>query len=84
MTVLAASCLSPRCAKFNALEDHAGGTYRAVYTIRFEEAVFALHCFQKKSRVELQLRRKRSMCGEHSSPTYVVARTSRTRACHLS
>lgn len=31
--------------------DHdAGGTYRAVYTVRFEQAVFVLHCFQKKSR----------------------------------
>lgn len=27
-----------------------GGTYRAVYTVRFEEAVFVLHCFQKKSK----------------------------------
>jgi phage-related protein len=32
------------------LEDDAGGTYRAVYTVRFEEAVFVLHCFQKKSK----------------------------------
>lgn len=23
--------------------------YRAVYTVRFEEAVYVLHCFQKKS-----------------------------------
>ncbi|MGD1015933.1 MAG: type II toxin-antitoxin system RelE/ParE family toxin [Roseiarcus sp.] len=26
------------------------GTYRAVYTVKFEEAVFVLHCFQKKSK----------------------------------
>jgi len=26
------------------------GTYRAVYTVRFEGAVFVLHMFQKKSR----------------------------------
>jgi phage-related protein len=32
------------------VEDDTGGTYRAVYTIRFEEAVFVLHCFQKKSK----------------------------------
>ena len=32
------------------LEDDAGGTYRAVYTVRFAEAVFVLHCFQKKSK----------------------------------
>ena len=32
------------------VEDDADGTYRAVYTVRFEEAVFVLHCFQKKSK----------------------------------
>jgi len=32
------------------LEDDADGTYRAVYTIKFKEAVFVLHCFQKKSK----------------------------------
>ena len=32
------------------MEDDADGTYRAVYTIRFQEAVFVLHCFQKKSK----------------------------------
>jgi phage-related protein len=26
------------------------GTYRAIYTVRFAEAVFVLHCFQKKSK----------------------------------
>ncbi len=31
------------------VEDDAGGAYRAVYTVKFEEAVFVLHCFQKKS-----------------------------------
>ena len=32
------------------VEDGRGGTYRAVYTIKFKEAVFVLHVFQKKSR----------------------------------
>jgi phage-related protein len=32
------------------VEDDAGGTYRAVYAVKFEEAVFVLHCFQKKSK----------------------------------
>lgn len=32
------------------VESDVGGTYRAVYTIKFAEAVFVLHCFQKKSR----------------------------------
>jgi phage-related protein len=29
--------------------DDSGGTYRAVYTVRFGEAVYVLHAFQKKS-----------------------------------
>jgi phage-related protein len=32
------------------VEDDASGTYRAVYTVKFDEAVFVLHCFQKKSK----------------------------------
>jgi phage-related protein len=32
------------------VEDDGGGTYRAVYTVKFEEAVFVLHAFQKKSK----------------------------------
>lgn len=33
-----------------AVEDDAGGTYRSVYTVQFDAAVFVLHCFQKKSK----------------------------------
>jgi phage-related protein len=29
--------------------DHRGDTYRAVYTVRFEHAIYVLHAFQKKS-----------------------------------
>lgn len=32
------------------VETDEGGTYRAVYTVKFVEAVFVLHCFQKKSK----------------------------------
>ncbi len=32
------------------VEADADGTYRAVYTVKFAEAVFVLHCFQKKSK----------------------------------
>jgi phage-related protein len=32
------------------VEDDADGTYRAVYTVKFKEAIFVLHCFQKKSK----------------------------------
>ena len=31
------------------VEYNKGGTYRAVYTVRFTEAVIVLHVFQKKS-----------------------------------
>jgi len=30
--------------------DHRGDTWRSVYTVRFEEAVYVLHAFQKKSK----------------------------------
>ena len=31
------------------VEDNDGSTFRAVYTVRFKNAVYVLHCFQKKS-----------------------------------
>ncbi len=31
------------------VEDHRGDTYRAVYTVQFENAAYVLHAFQKKS-----------------------------------
>jgi len=31
------------------VEDHRGDAYRAVYTVKFGEAVYVLHAFQKKS-----------------------------------
>ena len=31
------------------VEDHASGTYRAVYLARLPEAIYVLHVFQKKS-----------------------------------
>lgn len=34
---------------FELVEDHRGDTFRAVYTVRFEKAIYVLHCFQKKS-----------------------------------
>jgi phage-related protein len=48
------------------VEDDSGGTYRAVYTVRFAETVYVLHVFQKKSkrgretpRQEVEMIRKR-------------------------
>lgn len=32
------------------VENHDGDTYRAVYTVQFAGAVYALHTFQKKSK----------------------------------
>lgn len=34
---------------FELVEDNRGGTYRVAYTVRFKEAIYVLHCFQKKS-----------------------------------
>lgn len=34
---------------FELVEDFRGDTYRVAYTVRFEKAVYVLHCFQKKS-----------------------------------
>jgi phage-related protein len=31
------------------VDDHAGDTYRTVYTVRFKGAVYVLHAFQKKA-----------------------------------
>lgn len=31
------------------VEDFHGDTYRAVYTVRYAQAVYVVHCFQKKS-----------------------------------
>lgn len=31
------------------VEDDDGNTYRAVYTVKFKNAIYVLHCFQKKS-----------------------------------
>lgn len=32
------------------VENYDGDTYRAVYTVRFAEVIYVLHCFQKKSK----------------------------------
>ncbi len=40
------------------VEDHRGDTYRAVYTVKFERAVYVLHAFQKKSPSGIKTARK--------------------------
>jgi len=32
------------------VEDQAGNTWRVIYTVRFPEAIYVLHAFQKKSK----------------------------------
>jgi len=34
---------------FEVFDDHKGDTYRAVYTVKFEKALYVLHAFKKKS-----------------------------------
>ena len=50
---------TPLLSRFGALapagileivEDHAGDTYRAVYTVRLAGRIYVLHVFQKKSK----------------------------------
>lgn len=57
------------------IEDLEGDTYRAVYTVRFHEAVYVLHAFKKKSKrgsetprrdIELIRRRLRDAEGDHA------------------
>ena len=36
------------------VEEHQSGTYRAVYTVRFKDAVYVLHVFQKKSKTGIE------------------------------
>jgi phage-related protein len=36
------------------IEDHAGNTYRAVYTVRFADRIYVLHVFQKKSKAGIK------------------------------
>jgi len=38
-------------AVLEVMEDDEGGTYRAIYTVKFADFVYVLHVFQKKSKV---------------------------------
>ncbi len=68
------------------VEDDAGGTYRAVYTVKFKEAVFVLHCFQKKSKrgiatpaVDMDIIRTRLKVAEAFAKELRDAKTSHWR-----
>jgi phage-related protein len=58
------------------VEDHRGDTYRAVYTVRFEDSVYVLHAFQKKSprasktaRTDVELTGKRLKAAQEHDET---------------
>ena len=58
------------------VENFSSGTYRAVYTVRFEKVIYVLHCFQKKSkrgirtpRQEIDLIRRRLRLAEEDYRT---------------
>jgi phage-related protein len=40
------------------VKDHRGDTFRAVYTVRFQNAIYVLHAFQKKSKTGRETPRK--------------------------
>jgi len=40
------------------IKDDPGGTYRAIYTVRFKEAIYVLHVFQKKSHSGIETPKK--------------------------
>ncbi|MBV9867071.1 MAG: type II toxin-antitoxin system RelE/ParE family toxin [Abitibacteriaceae bacterium] len=43
----------PGASVLEVVEDFHSDTYRAVYTVRFAEAIYVLHCFQKKSKRDI-------------------------------
>ena len=63
------------------VEDHAGDTYRAVYTVRFADVVYVLHAFQKKSKrgratpkAEIDLIKRRLQAAEADFRTHHATR----------
>ena len=57
------------------IEDFDGDTYRTVYTVRFQEAVYVLHAFKKKSKrgiatpksdIDLNKRRLKDAVSDHA------------------
>lgn len=43
---------------FEVVADHRADTYRVVYTVKFENAIYVLHAFQKKSPSGIKTARK--------------------------
>jgi phage-related protein len=62
------------------IEDHAGDTYRAVYTVRLAGRIYVLHVFQKKSKAgiktpkpEIELIRSRLKRAKEEHTTWLEA-----------
>ena len=64
ITGSSAGFLIIRCKGFSGagvlevIEDHAGDTYRAIYTVQLEGAVYVLHAFRKKSKSGIKTPKK--------------------------
>jgi phage-related protein len=43
---------------FEIVEDYRGDAFRAIYTVRFADAIYVLHAFQKKSPSGIRTPRK--------------------------
>ena len=56
------------------IEDYDGDAYRAVYTVRFKEAIYVLHAFKKKS--------KRGIKTPHSEIALIKRRLRDAEADH--
>jgi phage-related protein len=61
------------------VESDEGGTYRAVYTVKFESAIYVLHAFRKKSKKgiktpleEIDLVRRRLKIAEEDHKTRTI------------
>lgn len=68
-------------AVLEIVEDDIGGTYRAVYTVKFKEAIFVLHAFQKKSKhgiattkQDINLIKSRFKLAEHQYKVWLLER----------
>lgn len=65
------------CNAVEIVSDYDGDTFRGVYTTKFQDSVYVLHCFQKKSKrgsetpqVDVNLIKKRLRdAGNHNKAT---------------
>jgi phage-related protein len=62
------------------IQNDANGTYRTMYTVQFEEAVYVLHAFQKKSKTgikttkqDIDLLEKRLQCAQQKYKEWLLS-----------